>query len=152
MRAGSRARLILHPPLISRRDQGRSFSTGGKFLSAEDPRKRSYLGGEMRQDAPDQAAPATVLLHGPGSSGIFSRLLVLLSADWSRRGRERGRGRGRQRERERENFLSFNTAPSLVGLHSHPLLCEMPPTHSAAPQHCDLKPLKWDASRERERK
>lgn len=50
---------------------------------------------------------------------------------------------------ERENFLSLNTSLSLVGLHSHLLLCEMPPTHSAAPQHCDLKPLKWDASRER---
>lgn len=96
------------------------------------------------------------MLHSPGSSVIFSRLSVLLSADWSlptelmlgEGERERGRaGRGS----ERENFLSLNTGPSLVGLHSHLLLCEMPPTHSAAPQHCDLKPLKWDASREREK-
>lgn len=53
--------------------------------------------------------------------------------------------------KEKISFL-LNSSPSLVGLHSHLPLCEMHPTHSACPQHCDWKQLKRDASRlEREK-
>lgn len=101
-----------------------------------------------------QADLTNVLCFAVLAALSSSPVSLLLSAHWSlptelilgegKRERERA-GRGS----ERANFLSLNTSPSLVGLHSHLLLCEMSPTHSAAPQHCDLKPLKWDASRER---